>query len=357
MADVFSNFSYQIRNAYEPSAHLWFDECFYPFRGHCSFIQYMPQKPATYGLKFWVMSDSESSIIVNILLYSGKEGGVVQRGLAQRVVMHLSSPYTNQWRNMTSDNYYTFVALAEELWKNKFTALGTLKINSKGTPINAKQISDRTINSSKFYFNGKQTSRCLTPRSKRWSLFYRHNTTTNLLIRLMQNKRTNLTWSHVTIQQKEQLTEMTNPLRTTRFVGALTDEQCEHLISWFTSLHWIFTISFSKCTLKNTWNRNLERRRISGVDCFLKSSQNSWWTLRWPGAMKNSHEMDSVDAKRACGPVSKYVDFQPTVANRPPLQLLQVQEDDAHCVAAERIERSVQRVPSAWSQHAMSMGN
>ena len=73
--------------------------------------------------------------------------------------------------------------------------------------------------------------------------------------------------------------------------------------------------------------------------------------------MKNSHEMDSVDAKRASGPVSKYVDFQPTVANRPPLQLLQVQEDDAHSVAAERIERSVQRVPSAWSYHEMRMGD
>ena len=130
MADVFSNFSNQIRIAYEPSAHLCIDECLYPFRGHCSFIQYMPQKPAKYGLKFWVMSDCESSIIVNILPYSGKEGGVVQRGLAQRVVMQLSSPFANQWRNITFDNYYTSVALAEELWKNKFTSLGTLKPNS-----------------------------------------------------------------------------------------------------------------------------------------------------------------------------------------------------------------------------------
>ena len=166
MADVFSNFSNQIRIAYEPSAHLCIDECLYPFRGHCSFIQYMPQKPAKYGLKFWVMSDCESSIIVNILPYSGKEGGVVQRGLAQRVVMQLSSPFANQWRNITFDNYYTSVALAEELWKNKFTSLGTLKLNSKGIPNDAKQNTDRAIHSSKFYFNGKQNIGVLLPEAK-----------------------------------------------------------------------------------------------------------------------------------------------------------------------------------------------
>lgn len=167
IADVFSSFSSQVRLAYEPGTHLCIDECLYPFRGRCSFIQYMPQKPAKYGLKFWVMSDCESKIIINIMPYVGKEGGVVQVGLAHNVVLQLSAPFADEWRNITTDNYYTSVSLANELWENKYTLLGTLKKNSKGIPVDAKQLSEREPNTSKFYFNGKQSVVSYCPKRKK----------------------------------------------------------------------------------------------------------------------------------------------------------------------------------------------
>ena len=40
-----------LRHHYTPGAYLTVDEQLIPFRGRCSFIQYMPSKPANYGIK------------------------------------------------------------------------------------------------------------------------------------------------------------------------------------------------------------------------------------------------------------------------------------------------------------------
>ncbi|KRY04854.1 hypothetical protein T01_11867 [Trichinella spiralis] len=38
---------------YNPSENVTVDERLYPFKGRCQFRQYMPKKPAKYGIKFW----------------------------------------------------------------------------------------------------------------------------------------------------------------------------------------------------------------------------------------------------------------------------------------------------------------
>ena len=167
MSDVFSSFASQAKLAYEPGSHLCVDECLYSFRGRCSFVQYLPNKPAKYGLKFWVICDCDTKIILNIIPYVGKEGDSIQTGLAKSVVMKLSRPFVNTWRNITTDNYYTSVALANELWENKFTLLGTLKRNSRGIPENAKQVIGREPSTSKFYFNGKLSVTSYCPKKNK----------------------------------------------------------------------------------------------------------------------------------------------------------------------------------------------
>lgn len=81
--------------------------------------------------------------------------------------MKLCRPFANAWRNITTDNYYTSrtsVALADELWDNQFTLLGTLKRNSRGIPENAKQVTGREPSTSKFYFNGKLSVASYCPK-------------------------------------------------------------------------------------------------------------------------------------------------------------------------------------------------
>ena len=57
MREVFPAVVGQMKVAFEPGAHLCSDELFYALRGRCSFVHYMPQKRAKYGLKFFIIGD------------------------------------------------------------------------------------------------------------------------------------------------------------------------------------------------------------------------------------------------------------------------------------------------------------
>lgn len=62
---------------YNPSQDVTVDEQLVAFRGRCPFRQYIPSKPAKYGIKFWVLCDSATSYVWNIQPYTGKEIGAM----------------------------------------------------------------------------------------------------------------------------------------------------------------------------------------------------------------------------------------------------------------------------------------
>lgn len=49
-----------------PHEYITIDEQLIPFRGRCKFRQYMPMKPAKYGLKFWLCMCAETGYFYNI---------------------------------------------------------------------------------------------------------------------------------------------------------------------------------------------------------------------------------------------------------------------------------------------------
>jgi len=49
-----------------------------PFRGRCSFKQYMPSKPAKYGLKFWCLCDASTAYCLRMQPYLGIDHGAVR---------------------------------------------------------------------------------------------------------------------------------------------------------------------------------------------------------------------------------------------------------------------------------------
>ncbi|XP_077128955.1 26S proteasome non-ATPase regulatory subunit 14 isoform X1 [Ranitomeya variabilis] len=51
------------------------DEQLVAFRGRCPFRQYIPSKPAKYGIKIWTLCDSKSSYALNVQVYTGKTPG------------------------------------------------------------------------------------------------------------------------------------------------------------------------------------------------------------------------------------------------------------------------------------------
>ena len=48
------------------------DETMISYKGRLGFIQYMPKKPKKWGMKAFVLSDSQSGYVYNWYLYTGK---------------------------------------------------------------------------------------------------------------------------------------------------------------------------------------------------------------------------------------------------------------------------------------------
>ncbi|CAF1236584.1 unnamed protein product [Rotaria sordida] len=93
---IFECFVKQLPQHFIPSENLTIDEQLVPFRGRCSFVQYIPKKTSKYGLKFRVLCDVDSRYVLALELYTGKIGNVIQRNLATNVVSRLVDQLPNK---------------------------------------------------------------------------------------------------------------------------------------------------------------------------------------------------------------------------------------------------------------------
>ena len=62
----------QFKSVYMPKAQVSIDESIIGFKGHLSFVQYMPKKPTKWGIKAWVLAESETGYVWNMKIYTGK---------------------------------------------------------------------------------------------------------------------------------------------------------------------------------------------------------------------------------------------------------------------------------------------
>ncbi|XP_027132677.1 piggyBac transposable element-derived protein 4, partial [Larimichthys crocea] len=137
---------------YNPGPHVTVDEQLVPFRGRCSFRQYMPNKPARYGIKSWVACDARSSYAWKMQVYTGrKPRGGSEKNQATRVVLDVTEGLTG--RSITCDNFFTSYELAQRLLlENNNTLLGTVRKNKPELPDALLALRGRRVLSSKFAF-------------------------------------------------------------------------------------------------------------------------------------------------------------------------------------------------------------
>lgn len=103
---------------YRPDANITVDECLVGFRGRCPFKQYMPKKPAKYGIKIWAGCDLKSSYCLKMQVYTGKPPGMPREiNLGRRIVLDMMDGF--QGHIVTCDNFFTSYALGTELLKKK----------------------------------------------------------------------------------------------------------------------------------------------------------------------------------------------------------------------------------------------
>lgn len=162
--EIWEMFLSRCRMCYSLGPNGTIDEMLVGFRGRCPFRVYMPSKPNRYGIKIWVLADSETCYFYNAQVYLGKEGNLPEVGQASRVVMDLCHPIYQSGRNITTDNFFTSVPLAIELLGKRLTLMGTLRSNKPEIPPSFQGSSQRQVHSSRFGFTEKLTLCSYVPK-------------------------------------------------------------------------------------------------------------------------------------------------------------------------------------------------
>ncbi len=89
--DVWNKWVQRLPFLYNPVPHITVDECLVPFHDCCPFKQYMPSKPAKYGIKIWAACDAQFIYAWNMQVYTGKSPGQApEKNQGMRVVLDMA---------------------------------------------------------------------------------------------------------------------------------------------------------------------------------------------------------------------------------------------------------------------------
>lgn len=165
--EIFEEFVSNIQKYYKHGEHVTIDEMLLPFRGRCAFRQYLPSKPAKYGLKVLAVCDSNTFYTSNLEIYAGtqNDGPYQVSNSPSDVVKRLVVPIKGSNRNVVMDNWFMNVPLMTELLVDySLTCLGTLKKNKKEIPLVFTQTRGREEHSSYFGFQNDATLVSYVPK-------------------------------------------------------------------------------------------------------------------------------------------------------------------------------------------------
>lgn len=167
---IFEKFVENCRACYTPSAYLTIDEKLEAFRGRVSFKQYIPNKPAKYGLKIYALVDARTYYLVNMEVYVGTqpEGPFRVSNKPEDLVLRLIDPVSGTNRNITFDNFFTSYSLMNKLLKDhKLTSVGTVRKNKREIPTALLNVGQRDVNNSLFAFQENFTAVSYIPKKKK----------------------------------------------------------------------------------------------------------------------------------------------------------------------------------------------
>lgn len=155
---------------YSPSEYLTIDEKLESFRGRCGFRQYMPNKPAKYGLKVFALVDAKTFYCLNFEVYVGiqPEGPYRLSNKPDDLVIRLIQPISGTRRNITFDNWFTSFPLMKNLLSNhQLTSVGTVRKNKKEIPVAFLDVRRREVPSTLFAFQEDITVVSVVPKKNK----------------------------------------------------------------------------------------------------------------------------------------------------------------------------------------------
>lgn len=127
------------RKVFYPFENLCIDESLLLYKGRLSFKQYIPSKRNRFGIKSFILCDTQSGFIQDFIIYNGALSSATCEsesiGKSGAIVMQLLKPYLHKGHTLYVDNWYTSPALFILLHKNGTNACGTVRKRRKGMPI------------------------------------------------------------------------------------------------------------------------------------------------------------------------------------------------------------------------------
>lgn len=135
--EIFSALKQKWSTSFSPGRNLCIDESLLKWKGRLNFKQYIPSKRSRFGIKFFILADSETSYILDSIIYTGSSTNLEIRkefGYSASVVLQLMKPYFNLGHSLFVDNWYTSPILFEQLFELKTNACGTVRPSRKGLP-------------------------------------------------------------------------------------------------------------------------------------------------------------------------------------------------------------------------------
>lgn len=155
---LFQSWEATLQDSLVPDENVTVDEQLLTYRGRVPFKQYIPSKPGKYGIKFWMLCDSKTSYVYRLQVYTGRTVGQErEQNQGERVVLDLTQDMQGSGRNVTTDNFFTSLSLAQKLSQKQMTLLGTIRKNRKELPAELIKVKDRAPLSSMFAFRDDAT--------------------------------------------------------------------------------------------------------------------------------------------------------------------------------------------------------
>ncbi|KAG4065245.1 hypothetical protein HA402_012687 [Bradysia odoriphaga] len=134
ISNLFGMLNHNLFKYFDASECVTVDEQLYSYRGRTRFTQYMPNKPAKYGIKVWWACDASTGYPLFGEIYTGQPSSGREVNQGERVVKSLVTKFKDTGRNIVTDNFFTTLPLAKCLSDWNLTLVGTIKKNKTCIP-------------------------------------------------------------------------------------------------------------------------------------------------------------------------------------------------------------------------------
>lgn len=159
--DIWNILNENLAKNYDPHENFTVDEQLFPYRGRTKFTQYIPSKPAKYGIKIWWACDAKTKYPLQGKLYTGRlEGEEREVNQGENVLLQFANRYSNTGRTAIADNFFTTLDGVKRLAVIGLSFVGTIRANKRCIPEEMKKNPDRPVFSTLFGFHENLVSIC-----------------------------------------------------------------------------------------------------------------------------------------------------------------------------------------------------